>query len=195
METLETLFSSKARVAILRSFLFQPTARLSASAIAKETGVTTSTVRSHTSDLVAIDFLKETEAAEEAGRSVIAWQLNQDSKLREPLHRIILQHQRVTPEDIAERLKKVGSIKLLVLSGIFSGSDNRPLDVLVAGENIDSAKLSRSLTRIEKSFGTELRYAQLSEDEFTYRHNVYDRLIRDVLDYPHLVLIDELNVT
>lgn len=195
MEILETLFSSQPRVQILRTFLFQPQAKLSARDIAKHAGVAASTARSHAQDLAEIELLNEIEAENGNSTPAISWQLNSDSKLREPLHEIVLMHQEITPADISKRLQKVGDVSLLILSGIFSGTDNRPVDVLIAGDDIDASKLSRSLTRIEKSFGTELRYTHFSKDEFNYRYNVYDRLIRDVLDYPHHVLVDQMNVT
>jgi hypothetical protein len=196
METLETLFSSAARVRILRTFLFQPQKTFSASDIADRTDVASTTARSHAEDLTAIDLLQEVEIKYYTnGQSVAGWQLNLNSNLRRPLHEIILRNQDITPEDIKNRLERVGDLSLLVLSGIFSGTDDRPVDVLIVGTDVDSTKLSRSLTRIEKTFGTELSYTHLTREEFDYRHNAYDRLIRDVLDYPHHVLIDEKNIT
>ena len=40
--------------------------------------------------------------------------------------------------------------------------------------------------------GRELRYALLSSDDLLYRLTVSDRLIRDVLDYPHRIVLDKL---
>jgi hypothetical protein len=196
METLETLFSSAARVRILRTFLFQPQKKFSASDIAERTDVASTTARAHAQDLTAIDLLIEVEDKDYTnGQSITAWKLSRNSSLRRPLHDIVLQHQDITPEDIKKRLERVGDVSLLILSGIFSGIDDRPIDVLISGSGIDTTKLARSLSRIEKSFGTELRYTHLTKEEFDYRHNAYDRLIRDVLDYPHHVLIDDLNVS
>lgn len=196
METLETLFSSAARVRILRTFLFQPGNVFSASDIADRTDVAATTARAHAQDLTAIDLLEEVQQTDHTnGQQVVAWKLNRNSSLRRSLHEIVLQHQDITPEDIKKRLERVGDVSLLVLSGIFSGTDDRPIDVLIAGDGIDSTKLSRSLSRIEKSFGTELRYTHLTDEEFGYRYDAYDRLIRDVLDFPHHVLVDEKNVT
>lgn len=176
--------------------MFQPQSIMTASEIANQTGVAASTARTHARDLSAIAFLKETTREdEETGQEATGWRLNKSSKLRDPLHKIILLHQDITPSDIAGRLQKVGNVSLLVLSGIFTGAEDRPVDILMAGENIDTTKLRRALTRIEKSFGAELRYTALTENEFDYRHNLYDKLVRDVFDYPHHVLIDELGAT
>ena len=37
-------------------------------------------------------------------------------------------------------------------------------------------------------------FATFDTDEFTYRINVYDRLVRDVLDYPHKKVLDKIGV-
>jgi hypothetical protein len=42
--------------------------------------------------------------------------------------------------------------------------------------------------------GKELRYAFFSTDEFKYRMSMYDKLVRDILDYPHKVLLDKLGI-
>src|SRR3989344_4479321 len=43
----------------------------------------------------------------------------------------------------------------------------------------------------ETAPGREIRYAVFSTPEFRYRLTIQDRLIRDTLDYPHLVLLDK----
>jgi hypothetical protein len=47
---------------------------------------------------------------------------------------------------------------------------------------------------MEAEIGKELRYAYFSTDEFRYRLSMYDKLIRDILDYPHRVLLDKLGI-
>ena len=38
-----------------------------------------------------------------------------------------------------------------------------------------------------------MKYALLTSEELTYRLNMNDKLVRDVLDYPHKVVLDRLN--
>ncbi len=196
MEVLETLFSSRPRVKVIRNFLFQPNEKFPARDIAERTDVAVSTARTHARDLASIDFLKEgeTESAN-GGKNKTAWYLNKNSTLRKPLHDLIIQHQEFSIEDAGEELRKVGDFSIVVLSGVFVGSDDRPVDILLAGEEVDKNKLDRSLAKIEQALGTELRYTLLSEEEFRYRQNVYDKLVRDVLDYPHHTIVDTMNAT
>ncbi len=194
MEELETLFSSRPRVQVLRSFLFQPEQSLSARDLSNQTGVAPSTARKHARELASIDFLEEdTAIAEDDGQKRSVWQLNKASPMRAPLHELVLMYQETDLEDVKDQLTGVGDISLLIVSGVLTGADSAPVDVLVVGEGIDKRQLDRALTRIEKSLGTELRFTKFSEEEFRYRQNVYDKLIQDVQADEHKVLVDTIN--
>lgn len=194
MEELETLFSSRPRVQVLRSFLFQPDRDLSARDLSDQTGVAPSTARKHARELASIDFLNEdTSVAEDDGQKRSVWQLNKGSPMRQPLHKLILMYQETDLEDVKDQLVEVGKVSLLIVSGVLTGADSAPVDLLVVGEDISKQKLDQALTRIERSLGTELRFTQFSEEEFRYRQNVYDKLIQDVQADEHKVLVDTIN--
>ena len=50
-------------------------------------------------------------------------------------------------------------------------------------------KIEEGVRKIEAEIGTELVYAIFDTKEFVYRLNMYDKLVRDILDYPHEVLL------
>jgi hypothetical protein len=194
MEKLETLFSSRPRVQVLRSFLFQPESTLSARDLSDQTGVAPSTARKHARELADIEFLHQDETVDEKdGQKRSVWRLNKESPMRSPLHELVLMHQETDLSDVKDQLTSTGDISFLVVAGVLTGADNAPVDVLIVGENIDKRQLDRTLTRIEKSLGTELRFTQFSEEEFRYRQNVYDKLIQDIKAEKHKVLVDTIN--
>lgn len=195
MDELETLFSSRPRVKVLRTFLFQPDRVFSGPEIAQQTGVAPSTARTHARDLSRIDFLEQVDSTSGSnGKAQVAWHLNKNSKMRKPLHELILLHQDTDLYDIQDQLSQVGNLSLLLATGVLVGVDDQPLDILIVGDNIDDRQLQRSLSRIESALGTELRYSQFSPEEFEYRLNIYDKLIQDVLEKPHTKLVDEIGV-
>ena len=56
-------------------------------------------------------------------------------------------------------------------------------------------KLERTKMRtFESEIGRELRYAMLAASDFGYRLNMNDKLVRDVMDYPHRIVFDRLNI-
>ena len=56
------------------------------------------------------------------------------------------------------------------------------------------SKLKAVIRDLEAMMGIELRYAAFSTNDFMYRMSIYDRLLRDVLDYPHQIIVDKLAV-
>ena len=50
-------------------------------------------------------------------------------------------------------------------------------------------KIEEEIKKLEAEIGTELVYAVFDTKEFIYRLNMYDKLIRDVLDFPHEVVL------
>ena len=93
-------------------------------------------------------------------------------------------------DQILDALKKSGKLSTVILSGSFMGDMTRPADILVAADQLNEARLEGAVRSLEPLFGRELRYAGFSTPEFRYRLTVQDRLIRDTLDYPHLILLD-----
>lgn len=104
----------------------------------------------------------------------------------------------IAPTDEQGILKKVsgsGKIKLVITAGVFIHEPSSRVDILIVGDALQEARLRSAIRDLEAHMGQELRYAAFSTADFTYRLSVYDRLVRDVLDYPHQVLVDALPPT
>lgn len=99
------------------------------------------------------------------------------------------------PPRFTRDLKKIGRIRLALMSGSFIGVDEARVDLLVVGENIKLAKLFAFIRDREIELGRELRYVILSPDEFSYRYEMFDRFLKDILDSPHQKLINTLRIS
>lgn len=96
--------------------------------------------------------------------------------------------------NILKTLRSSGRLSAVVLSGVFFDDPSRPADILVAGESINTKRLERAIATLEHMVGREIRYAAFSTPELRYRTTIQDRLIRDTVDYPHVVLLDRISV-
>lgn len=94
-------------------------------------------------------------------------------------------------DELFVAIKRLGEVKAAFLSGIFSGEPNLPVDLLVVGK-VNLNKLSDFLKALEAMMGQEINYSIMSVEEFTLRRDTFDRFIKDIFDYPHVVVIDEL---
>ncbi len=94
-------------------------------------------------------------------------------------------------DELFSAIKRLGEVSAAFLSGIFSGHPNLPVDLLIVGK-VNLNKLSDFLKAAEQLMGQEINYSIMTEDEFLLRRNTFDKFIKDIFDYPHLVVTDEL---
>ncbi len=105
-------------------------------------------------------------------------------------------------EKILEKLSKLNRLKVVLLSGFFtaqlgkqkslSNSTNSNIDLLLIFEKIPD-NVDVIISEIEYSIGKELSYSSLDQNDFRYRHSIGDKLIRDVLDFDHVIAMDKMS--
>ena len=91
---------------------------------------------------------------------------------------------------LLKTFKKAGKVKLIIVSGAFIKSKDSRVDLLIVGDKIKRKTVEDGLKKIESEIGTELTYAVFDTEEFVYRLNMYDKLVRDILDFTHEVLLE-----
>ena len=60
--------------------------------------------------------------------------------------------------------------------------------MLIVGDKMKRSKIEEEVRKLEAEIGTELVYAVFDTKEFIYRLDMYDKLVRDILDFPHEVI-------
>jgi hypothetical protein len=214
MDTLGTLFGSQARVKILRLFLLNPLEAFDAAIVADKSKVKIAEARRELNLLkkagILADksFIKETppkrgsKKAATYGRAtnqlirkrVTGFQLKAGFPLLIPLKNLVISETPLNREEITKRFRGVGKIKLLALSGIFLDEPEARVDVLIVGDGLKRRAIEHALRSIEAEVGKELSYGALETAEFLYRVSVYDKFVRDILDFRHDRVIDKLGV-
>ena len=71
----------------------------------------------------------------------------------------------------------------------------REVDLLVVGDNLRKGTIENIVKTIESEIGREIRYAFFETADFQYRLGIYDKLIRDILDFPHEKILDKLGIS
>ena len=99
-------------------------------------------------------------------------------------------------------LTVLSRLKTVLLSGFFTSklglstqtfsTTQSPIDMLLIFEKIP-ANVTEVVGELEHKLGRDLRYAALDQDDFKYRHSIGDKLIRDVLDFEHIVAMDKMS--
>jgi hypothetical protein len=68
------------------------------------------------------------------------------------------------------------------------------VDLLIVGDDINFSKLENVIKTIEAEVGREIVYSAFETEDFDYRYGMHDRLIMDIVDFPHTTLVDKLGI-
>ncbi len=204
MEELAKLFGSESRVKLMRLFLLNPTQGFDLRDMVERSRVSKSNARrelnllKNATLIVPTSFIKTEPGKKgkpEKKRRVNGFTLNQKFKYLRELRAILVDAEFLTQKDILRRFKGVGRIKLFFVSGIFIQDPSSRVDFLLVGDNLKKQLIDKTIKSLEAEIGKQLSYAVFDTNEFTYRLSMYDKLIRDILDYPHERLIDTKGLT
>ncbi len=205
MKILSKLFGSEAKVKLMRLFLFNPDQPFSPSDIAARAKVSLPGVRHEVARLKKIGMIKGRRFSHlvpvKRGKKIVmnrkkegGWILNSGFPYLPALRNLLINTVLLHNSEIIRKLNVVGRIKLVIISGIFIRDDDSRVDLLVVGDAIRLAALENVIRGIEAEIGKELRYAAFETDDFKYRLGMYDKLVRDILDYPHQAILDRLGL-
>ena len=197
MEILGKLFGSPARVKIMRLFLLSGGEGIETMDVAKRTKVNKNLARREISLLDGIHFIKQKSFIKDIRlrdkikkKKVKGWFLNEAFPQLEIFKVLLVGSELMDKNEIGNRFKKAGRIKLLAVAGIFVQDKDSRLDILVVGDGLKKGLVESIIKDIEAEIGKELLYAIFDTKEFIYRLNMYDKLIYDVLSYPHERIIE-----
>lgn len=94
-------------------------------------------------------------------------------------------------DELLVAIKKLPGVKVAVLSGLFTAMPDRNCDLLLVG-NIPTRNLDNFVRGLEKLAGQEVNYALFSMQEYQYRKSIFDRFMKDIFEYPHIVVVDKV---
>ena len=209
MDILGKLFGSNHIVKILRLFLFNPEENFEIKDIVSRTKVPEEIIRVERNMLERIglikkrSFYKEAEKKKDKKTSIVkkrvqGWGLNHNFEYLDALQQFFIDTATIDNAAVLKKLRKAGTPKTVILSGFFVGNDDSlstQVDLLIVGDGIKENKLSSVVKEIEADMGKEINYTVFSTKDFKYRLDIRDRLVRDILDFPHMKLVDRLEVS
>jgi hypothetical protein len=205
METLSKLFSGPERVKLMRLFLFNPEMLLSLEQIIDKAKVSAKSAKSEIDVLEKAGMIKDKKSVQtvsvkrrgkiyEIKKKVVCWHLDPDFEYLLPLQNLLINTRPLRPNEILRRLTNVGKLKMVIVSGVFIQNSDSRVDLLIVGDNLKRNSIDRIVKTMEAEIGKELTFASFETADFHYRLGMYDKLIRDILDYPHQKLLDKLNL-
>ncbi|MFA6269587.1 MAG: hypothetical protein WC657_00015 [Candidatus Paceibacterota bacterium] len=205
MEVLEKLFGSAAKVKIIKLFLFNPNSAFDTAQTAERAKVSGPIARREIANLNKIGFLKPKSYTKEIRRQknrtiktfhkrTNGWTLDPKFPYIEAIKIFLSNINPFRNKDIIDKISRAGKIQLLIISGLFIKEPDSRADLLVVGDGFKQNQLDNIIKTIESEIGKEIRYAVFETSEFKYRLSMFDKLIKDILEYPHEKIINKLNL-
>ena len=203
-DKLGKIFGGGSRVKMLRLFLSNPETFFVTEEVSKRTKVYLDLTMKELKELFQAGFLKKkpitVEKKIKEKREIlikkvrtVAWRLNPMFDYIEPLNNLLFGSGILKRGDLVKKLKDSGNLNLVVVAGVFMGDESSRADLLIVGDDIDKKILDSVIKNIEAEIGHELRYGVFDTEDYKYRLTVYDKFVRDVLDFPHEKILNRLD--
>ncbi len=196
-QILESFLGSSNKVKLWKVFLLNTSKDFLLKDLLKLTKIKHDTLILELRDLMRLGIIK-------AGKKekIITYRTNKDFPLLVEITEMILSVIPRSVEKILEKLNRLSRLKVVLLSGFFtaqlgkqktlSNTINSNVDLLLVFEKIPD-NVDIVVSELEYNIGKELTYSALDQNDFKYRHSIGDKLIRDILDFDHIIAMDKLS--
>jgi len=195
---LEHLFGSQTRLKLIRMLFKNPDKPFFVRELTRILNVQINAIRRELETLSKAGIIKESEQGEENSLESSAglrkyYVLDTASLIYPELKALLLKDQIIGEQEFIQEIKeRVGDIKLLLVSGQFTGDKRAPTDMLIVG-SIKEKVLARMIADHEQEFGFEIRYTTMSEKEFLDRRHVMDKFLYTLFEAEHVKVVNVYN--
>jgi len=187
--TIDVLFDSPVRVRVLKLFLYNPETSFEPKTISKILNIGSAIANKHLRGLKEVKLIDQKTI-----KSKKVFKTNPDFYFYNELKELVLKANPASKEKLIKRILSLGKIRLAIISGIFMNFDGARADLMIVGDDVKPAKFNKFLKDLEAEVGKEINCALMTVKEFYYRYNMYDRFVRDILDFKHEKLINKLKI-
>lgn len=186
---LDVLFGNPAKTRMLKLFFRNPYAAFSAREVAERTQYSPSKIQPYLKEFVRAGIVRSRGQGKR-----VKFFVERAFPFFAELRKIIAESQALSDEELVRKIKKAGTPKLVVAAGVFLASPQKRTDLLVVGDRISERRLAAIMRGVEADVGEEITWTLFSTKEFRYRMKMFDRFLRDIVEYPHRVLMDKIGM-
>jgi hypothetical protein len=185
--SLENLFGSKDRWRMIKMFLLNSGESFSLTEVSRRTKVERRKMRRIISQLSKSGFITGRKRKEGWFFSV-----NKNYPFFSELKKLVIKSNIYPQCESLGKVKKLGDVKLSIITGVFINEPKVRTDLLIVGARISKAKMDHLLADLEAELGREVNYSLMDIEEFKYRANMFDKFIMEILEMPHEILVNKI---
>jgi hypothetical protein len=197
IQILESFLGGNNKVKLWKVFLLNANRDFLLKDLVKLTKIKSDNLILELRDLMKLGLIKASRK-----EKIISYRTNKSFPLISEITEMVLSVIPRSVEKILEKLNTLSRLKTVLLSGFFTGEMGHQkslsnslysnIDLLLVFEKVPN-NVDVVISELEYSIGKELTYCALDQNDFRYRHSIGDKLIRDVLDFDHIVAMDKLS--
>ncbi len=193
---LEHFFGSKTRLKLLQIFFRSPQKAFYLRELSRLAEVQLNAVRREIANLEHIGVIAQVDAgqaehAEETSTERSKFYQLQTSFILYPELKALLSKGQLLEEQvfIEEIKKRAGTLKLFLLTGLFTNETRTGTDILLVGE-FKIGPLAKVIKDFEKKLGQPIRYTLMEEKEFSERREIGDVFLYALFESKHVMIVD-----
>lgn len=205
MDILAKLFGNEAKVKLMRLFLFNPDVAYTLQDVAHRAKITTREAQKEIAALISFGIIRmrpvRREIQVKRRKKIVikkiqekGYNLNPKFPYLTALKSLLTSASVHADETLSQKFAKVGKIKLFIATGVFLQRWDSRVDLLIVGDEMSTPRLEKAIAALEAEIGKEISYSAFDTEDFEYRLGIHDRLIRDILDFQHTVLVDKIGI-
>lgn len=183
---LERLFGSRTRAKLLTLFTSGVKRPYYVRELSRLTSERVNSIRREVENLQRIGLLSS-----HLRRGKKFYVVNPRFPVLEELARLTAKTGKGIQDRLFEDLRRVGTVRLVLLTGFFTQARHAPTDLLLVGE-VRTTALEQCISAIEEELGREINYTVMTPTEFEYRRSMNDNFLREVFAAKPVELINTL---
>ncbi len=205
MELLGKIFGGVGRVKIIRLFLLNEGQFFLTTDIAIRSKISRAVLRKDIAMLESIGFIKKrirggVKNVQKRGKKkktvvskkIVEYGLNPQFKFLDQFKQLFIDPVVLAESLHISRFRPVGRLRLVLASGIFTHNQRSRADLLIVSDTIKRKPLESMIKAIESEVGKEITYAAFTTEDYYYRMSMFDRLVCDFVELPHLEIFKHL---
>lgn len=192
---IEQLFGSKTRVKLLQLFYSNPNRSFYVREITRKIDEQINSVRRELSNLLNVGIITSDNT-----NNKLYYEVNQKYEYFEPFTIIFGAgtKKRASRSKAAaaaapaeeDDLKALGHVELAVLTGQFTRDESTGVDLVLVGD-VNMNAVSKYIAELEAKEGKDIRYTVMKPADFTYRQQIKDRFVSQLMKAKKQILVDE----
>ncbi len=197
-DPLAILFGSPARVKLLRFFLFNPNKEFTFDDISRRARLVRRTARTEVDDLEKAGVITKKNIfvpveGQTKKMKVLGYALDKKFIHARALQTFLYDTAPIDDKNILRHLRKAGTLDFVATAGALIHDFEHELDLFITMKKVDQKKMETAIRNLEGEIGMEIRFVLMTSEELFYRIGLHDRLVRELFDGRHHLILDRID--